>query len=129
MGTVTAHAKDTRANVAVDLLEVFPCGRVAGQASRRPLGLEPQRLLGPQPVVTGHAFLLGKRSVKTVLDQAVAVRPVRRVTRHAVCALHRVTKMGLLRFAVLDGMARHTQSFTVLLDQVLVISSVGAVTA
>jgi len=30
MGTVTADAKDTRTNVAVDLLEIFPRGRVAG---------------------------------------------------------------------------------------------------
>jgi hypothetical protein len=30
MGTVTAHAKDPRTNVAVDLLEIFPGRRVAG---------------------------------------------------------------------------------------------------
>jgi len=129
MGTVTAHAKDTRINVAIDLLEIFPCRRVAGKASHCPLGLEPQRLLGPEPVVTGHAFVLGKRSVETVLDQAAAVRPMRGVARHTVGALHRVTKMGLLRFAVLDGMAGHTQSFTVLFHQTFVIRRVGAVAA
>jgi hypothetical protein len=77
--------------------------------------------------VTGHAFLLGKRSVEAILDQAVAVGPVRRMARHAVCVLHRVAKMGLLRVAVLDGMAGHTQSFTVLFDQVLVIRRMGVV--
>ena len=30
MGAVTAHAEDTRTNVAVDLLEIFRRGRVAG---------------------------------------------------------------------------------------------------
>jgi len=129
MGTVTAHAKDTRINVAIDLLEICPCRRVARQASHCPLGLEPQRILGPEPVVTRRAFLLRKRSVETILDQAIAVRPVRRVARHTVGALHRVTKMGLLRFAVLDGMAGHTQSFTVLFHQTLVIRRVGAVAA
>ena len=86
-------------------------------------------MLGPQPVVTGDAFLLGKRSVEAILNQAIAVRPMRRMARHTVSALHRVTKMGLLRFAVLDGMARHTKSFTVLFDQVLVIRGVGRVAA
>jgi hypothetical protein len=129
MGTVTAHAKDTRINVAIDLLEILPCRRVARQASHCPLGLEPQRILGPEPVVTGHAFVLGKRLVQAILDQAAAARPVRGVARHTVGALHRVTKMRLLRFAVLDGMAGHTQSFTVIFDQVLVIRRVGAVAA
>ena len=86
-------------------------------------------MLGPQPVVTGDAFLLGKRSVEAILDQAIAVRPVRRMARHAVRTLHGVAKMGLLRLAVLDGMARHTQSFAVLFDQVLVIRGVGRVAA
>jgi len=86
-------------------------------------------MLGPQPVVTGDALFLGKRSVEAILDQAVAVGSVRRVARHTVRTRHRIAKMGLLRVAVLDGMAGHTQSFTILFDQVLVIRGVGAVAA
>jgi hypothetical protein len=86
-------------------------------------------MLGPQPVVTGDAFLLGKRSVEAILDQAIAVRPMRRMARHTVRALHGVAKMGLLRGAVLDGMAGHAELLSVFFDQVLVIRGVGRVTA
>jgi hypothetical protein len=102
MGGVTAHAKDTFVHVAVDLLEIFSCGRVAGKAGRRPFALESQRILGPAPVVTTHAFVLGKRLVEMILDQAGAVRPVGGVARHTVGALHRVTKMSFLCLLVLD---------------------------
>ena len=129
MGAVTAHAEDTRTNVAVDLLKIFRRGRVAGQASGRPFGLESQGMLGPHPVVTGNAFLLGKRSVEAILDQAIAVRPVRRMARHTVRALYGVAKMGLLRGAVFYGMAGHAELLSVFFDQVLVIRGVGRVAA
>jgi hypothetical protein len=86
-------------------------------------------MLGPQPVVTGDAFLLGKRSVEAILDQAIAVRPMRRMARHTVRTLHRITKVGLLGVAVFDAMAGHAELLSVFFDQVLVIRGVGRVTA
>ena len=86
-------------------------------------------MLGPQPVVTGDAFLLGKRSVEAILDQAIAVRPMGGVAGHTVRTLHGVAKVGLLRLAVLDAMAGHAELLSVFFDQVLVIRGVGRVTA
>ena len=127
VGSVTIHTKGTWTYVTVDLFKIVFRGFVALETQGCAIHLKPQRVARLKTLMAGSALFLGKRLMKDVFDQAFSVRPVGTVARRTIRTLNRIPQVGFPGFLIGDGMTGGTKSFSIFVNESVVIRCVGAV--
>lgn len=127
MGAVAIHTEGPRTHVTVNLFEIALQGFVTPKAQGGSGCLQFQRIAGTRSLVAGRALFLREGLMQRVLYQAFSVGSVGAVARHTVRTLDSISLVGFVCLTVGNGMAGSTKSFSVFLDESVVIGCVRAV--